>query len=293
MSSKKLSGLTLGGKYAGIQDDMAELEQALAVSGYAYDPMQDIFYSTKDAWQRDFGYCRLYDDMAATLNLIYDCEPIYFEYDDKRWLIELWKGQYGMTTGCEIGVYVADDWDLDIPYFPSLLFYNAVPDENCLKMACTLRKDGEILFERSDRHWWLTGFILGEFSEPSELDMDVIIKLKDQDMCRAFTEALENAGYRTNEIDVDINTVSFTFSEPYSMQPIARGLFQRLSQATNKVLCSIYRRYTNEADNMFEALSIIRRKSPLLYNLVFNIGKPARLFKENKQTFDMINRVLA
>ena len=32
---------------------------------------------------------------------IIDCEPIYFSYGGKRWLIELWKGQYALTTGAE------------------------------------------------------------------------------------------------------------------------------------------------------------------------------------------------
>ena len=35
----------------------------------------DIFYSLNDCWQRDFGYCRLYDEACAPLAMIIDCEP--------------------------------------------------------------------------------------------------------------------------------------------------------------------------------------------------------------------------
>jgi len=54
-----------------------ELDKAIEIAGYSYDPKQDIFYSTMDPWQRDIGYCRLYDELAAPLGMIIDCEPIY------------------------------------------------------------------------------------------------------------------------------------------------------------------------------------------------------------------------
>lgn len=40
-------------------------------------------------FQRDLGYCKLYDDSAATMDMIIGCEPIYFTYGGKDWLIEL------------------------------------------------------------------------------------------------------------------------------------------------------------------------------------------------------------
>lgn len=56
-------------------------------------------------WQRKYGYCKTYDEASPLLGMIIDSEPIHFEYDNRYWLIEFWKGQYGMTTGCEIGIY--------------------------------------------------------------------------------------------------------------------------------------------------------------------------------------------
>ncbi len=34
----------------------AELDKAIEIAGYSYDPKQDIFYSTMDPWQRNVGY---------------------------------------------------------------------------------------------------------------------------------------------------------------------------------------------------------------------------------------------
>ena len=77
-------------------------------AGFKYDPEQDILYSRRDALQRKAGYTYLYDVVAPeTTSANIHCEPIRFVFDARKWMIELWKGQYGIETGAEIGVYVA------------------------------------------------------------------------------------------------------------------------------------------------------------------------------------------
>ncbi|NLV88860.1 MAG: DUF4474 domain-containing protein, partial [Tissierellia bacterium] len=39
-------------------------------------------------------------------------------------------------------------------------------DENMLKMRFELFKNHVSLIKRKGKHWWLTGFKLGEFSQP-------------------------------------------------------------------------------------------------------------------------------
>mgnify|MGYP000621142798 CR=1 FL=1 len=53
----------------------------------------------------------------------------YFDYQGKTWLLEFWKGQYGINTGAEIGIYRADTL-LSPAQRPYTLFHT-VPDENC------------------------------------------------------------------------------------------------------------------------------------------------------------------
>jgi len=263
------------------QNDEDDLEQLLIETGYSYDPQQNIFYSRMDAWQRKYGYCQLYDEAMAPMSMIIDCEPIPFEYNNKRWLIELWKGQYGITTGCEVGVYVTDGLDLNIPNVFNGTFYHGVSDEERLPMSFALRKDDRLLFRRSDTHWWLTGFILGEFSEPVELVMDVAITLKDSGMRKAFVNKLIQMGYPDHEIEVDNNTVKLTFSKPHSKQPYSRNeLISSLNQKKNKYLCEQYRLIAKEYHNIFETMKAIQKISPKLYRMMMNMGKPAKLFKE-------------
>ena len=82
-------------------DKLVDINDDLEPYGFAYDSETDDFYSTMYPWQRQFGYCSLYDEAAPALSLIFDSEPIYFDYKGKHWLIQFWKGQYGVTTGAE------------------------------------------------------------------------------------------------------------------------------------------------------------------------------------------------
>jgi hypothetical protein len=259
--------------------DLEEIFEKIDAAGYNYDPYQDIFYTKIDAWQREMGYSRLYDEAAAPLSMIIDCEPIYFEYDGKRWMIEFWKGQYGMNTGCEVGVYTTDGPDLNIPGVFNGTFYNCASDEDLLELSYSLYKNGKTLFEGKDKHWWLTGFYLGEFSEPSELIMHLEITLKDEIMRNAFVEGLRNAGYEDDKISIKDKRVSIIFDEPKTSQPITRiAETDRITQRKNKLLCDTYRELTSDYDEFPEKIMAVQEMSPEIFYNILNIGKVKELF---------------
>lgn len=256
-----------------------ELEKAIEIAGYSYNPKQDIFYSTIDPWQRNVGYCRLYDEAAAPMGMIIDTEPIYFEYDGKKWMIGLWKGQYDLVTGCEIGVYTGAI-DLAIPGVFSGTFYNAVSNDDLLPMSFTLKKDGKVLFTREGKHWWLTGFKLGEFSEPWELTMDINITLHDEMMRNAFVSGLKNARYYDDRLKINGNKVSFTFDVPLTPQPITRtAITDQIIQRKNQQLCELYQDITSSMDNIQDKLAVILEQSPEIYKKIMYIGKDRQLYE--------------
>lgn len=266
----------LGGKKI-ITDDIAE---AINAAGFAYDARQDIFYSLRNPWQREFGYSRLYDEAAAPLGMIIDSEPIYFEYDNKRWLIEVWKGQYGMTVGGEVGVYTAP-----LSIVPKeMTLYMAKDESDELEMAFRLYKDGKPLFVRQDVHWWLTGFILGEFSDPDDLEMDVQITFKDMDMCRAFVRALLQLGYTTRDVRVRRTTVQFRFDRPFTPAPITRtNITDRITLARSKSFCDLYHQITDDTGGTtIERLVALRDRDPELFSRAIQIGRPASMYKQPK-----------
>ena len=256
-----------------------EFEELLSDAGYAYDAQQDIFYSKIDAWQKKFGYCRLYDESAAPTAMIVDSEPIKFEYAGKRWLIQLWKGQYYLNTGAEVGVYLTDEPDLAIPNLFTGTFYRCADKADQLDMAYSLIKNDTVLFHREGKHWWLTGFMPGEFSEPWELSMYVRITFKDTEMCRCFIKAMRKIGYLEHEIRSNGITVEFLFDKTHTPQPLTRTeetdwLIQRNSER----ICNRFMEITGDYDQWPDKLSAIQREEPFLYEAVIRLAKTRQIF---------------
>jgi len=155
------------------------VRKAVNFCGFAWDKKQGIFYSLQSAKQRYAGYCDLYNMMAPAAGMFIQNKQMSFNYGGEKWMIWLWKGQYGVTTGAEIGVYIYDkniagqDW------------YRCASDDERLSMSVTLYKNGRALFSRSDYTWWLTGFKPG-ISFGSTLRMSISITFPNLAMANAF-----------------------------------------------------------------------------------------------------------
>jgi hypothetical protein len=245
--------------------DTKSLNKELEPFGFAYDPYHDIFYSILYPWQRDFGYGKIYDDASPFLSMIFDYEKIYFEYANMMWLIELWKGQYGMTTGGEIGIYktaITDDYE-DI-------IFDCINDNELLPMHFILKKDNSPIILRDDLHWWLTGFKLGEFTNPSNLKMEINITFRDNEMLNSFVTALNKIDY--NELKISNNSVSLTFDRPHKKNFRPR-LTSYIMQSLNKEYCNIYNKLTKNFTNSLDKINYIRSHFPGLYNKMLEIMK--------------------
>ena len=236
----------------------SELAQLVAAAGFLYEPDQDIIYSRKDAWQRALGYCYAYDKYALATGFVIDCEPIFFRHDGKDWMIELWKGQYGLETGCEVGVYNRrdDDNSPDLQALDATIgrredaagnrdplhsrFYKCADEADSLQIAFRLVRNGSEMFARGpERHWWLTGFRWGVLSRPEELRMDVSIAFPDLEMCDAFAASLRAMGYA--DVVVAASTVSFVFATPRTYQPrFGWGTMQEVALASDRAIVDAY-----------------------------------------------------
>lgn len=257
--------------YSAVQ--LEEIREMLAETGYEYDPRQDIFYSTIDPWQRKLGYCSLYDEAAIPLGMVFDCEPVRFKYGGKNWMIELWKGQYGITTGGEIGVYTTTGPIIEIPGIFNGTLYFCADDSDNLSMTYTLLKNNEVMFSRAARHWWLTGFRLGEYADPEDLTMEASITLKDAAMRDAFLNALHDMGYKDNEVRTGGNTVLILFREPHSRQPFTRtGIIGDMALQGLKNNVDIYRSITGGINSIYDIFMLIKQ-TPQLFDLVLGMGR--------------------
>ena len=187
------------------------------ILSYQYSYVDDYYYTNdKEAWQYNFGFGKIYDFVSPYILLEYDYIRIFFTYEDKDWMIQMWKGQYGMVFfGGEIGVYNREHSEEG---YGEWAMYACAPEEDWLAMEMTLywqeEYNGEYVrqFTREyDKYWWCTGFVPGQldkFSDRSELQIKCRITMKDYKMLLAFCGALKENGlvlgedYTTSDLDV-------------------------------------------------------------------------------------------
>lgn len=219
------------------------LSNLTAPAGFSYDEEQDIFVSRIDAWQRHYGYSGLFDKSAPFFQMTLDCEPIYFDYEGKTWMIELWKGQYGITSGCEAGIYKAAS--VLEPSQRSSAHFAAAENDEMLPIRVALHKKNKTLFQLSRRHWWLAGFSIGLYSRPEDLSMTVSITFPNQEMIRAFSDSLMKNSHCRKSLRTAGRTAVFSFDAPTSSQPRkALPVRSAISQWKNRLLCKTYLRIT-------------------------------------------------
>lgn len=242
MEEPVISGALENNTYDDDWKPETELGLAVYAAGFEYHPAEDIMGSTMNNVQREGGYCKGYDEAAIAINSVIDSEPLYFCYDGYEWMIELWKGQYGIETGCEIGIYYREQYKPLSTLEKTVLgkMYRCVPDERMLDMRFTLMKEGQELFGRDwMRHWWLTGFHWGIFSEPEQLTMSVSIRFPNREMQQAFVhQGLESAGYAY--VETDGCSVEFCFARPMTPQPAMRDKMRKGVQEINRELIKTY-----------------------------------------------------
>ena len=272
------------------EEKIKDINSALEQYGFLYDKNNDIIISNMYPWQREMGYCKLYDEVAPALSMIIDSEPIYFEYDNRRWLIEIWKGQYGVTTGGEVGIYVTETEDINIPGIFSGPFFKAVSDEERINMSFNLKMNGESLFQRKDYHWWLTGFDVGVFSNPNNLSMEALLSFPNSIMKNAFLKGLEEAGYKEDEVKIINNTIYFNFDKPKSYQSYNRHkLIKAFIQFMNKIYCKIYNLITKDFERTIDKIDFLRLYYPILFKLISGKNRMKKLEKYYKLISSYIN----
>lgn len=224
-------------------DKLCRLNKLLCPFGFQYILSQDIFTSCLGAWQRDYGYHRFYDKKAPHFNIVFDCEPIYFDYNGCTWLLEFWKGQYGINIGAEIGIYKAD-CIISCSERDRTLFHT-VEDCELPQFSLTLFKNGAPCAHLERPHWWLTAFSMGTYAAPEELSVEYNITFPSQKMCEAFVSAILDTGYAPEWLSVCCTTVSFTFAVPVTPQPaLLRPLLCRFAQWKNRIFLRLYLRAT-------------------------------------------------
>lgn len=173
------------------------------ILSYQYNFEGDYYYTNdKKAWQKNFGFNFAYDMVAPILLFEYDYVRVFFTYGGYDWMIQMWKGQYGMVFyGSEVGVYLRPTGGKEATKYSH---YNCAGPDNYLKIGSTLYHqdtDGrfKVEYERPyEEHWWCTGFVPGHLRDTTpcdELRTVTHITLKDAEMAKLFTDGLKECGF--------------------------------------------------------------------------------------------------
>ena len=247
------------------------LDSLIAPFGFSYCPSQDIFTSRMDAWQREFGYCDLYDQTAPGFHMIFDRLPVYFDYENRTWLIEFWKGQYGINTGCEIGIYDTDRILKEKERKTAL--FQCVKNEDMPVLSFTLKKNDSALTSLSAKHWWLTAFLAGCFSNPSELTQQVSLTFCSSEMAAAFAQGLAESGCSRDRILVHCNTVAFTFTESDESYSRFYRFRIRLIQWQNRFWCRTYLFVTRPFCRSLDRILYLYYYLPFVFRKILRIRK--------------------
>ncbi len=210
-ATAEVDGQTLSGEFAlnvvkkgNIIQDFLTKRQVLS---YQYSYVDDYYYTNdKEAWQYNFGFGKIYDIASPYILLEYDYIRVFFVYEDKDWMIQMWKGQYGMIFyGGEIGVYNRAHSEKGVHEWT---MYNCPAEEDWLMMEMTLYHqdiNGNYIREFTreyDKYWWCTGFKNGHLrqEEPAdELRLEARVTFKSPEMRELFTQGLSECGFGVSE----------------------------------------------------------------------------------------------
>ena len=176
------------------------------------------FYNTKNAWQRIFGFNKVYDALSFLAGCSYDTIRVQFNYGGREWMVQLWKGRYmfGLCTGGEIGLYNRRDGS-------SGSHYSCALQKDWIGMQFSIYSGTQRLFQlpMEDEAWWATGYkpyiLPNQGTKPRpNCTMNATLRFKDAGMAQAFAQALAAKDFAaasgTLRLDESLNTERYVLN---------------------------------------------------------------------------------
>lgn len=164
-------------------------DSGLVGTGFNFNLSEMMVYATINSWMRNYGFCLFYDIAAGSMPLLwnYVTRRFKFDYNGLEWMIQIWKGNYLITNGGEVGVY-------NRPPEKFGSYYDCATDEQMMEMTLQIYHGDELLVDQQPQmHWWINGFNMSDrMYIPDSLTMKFSILMPDEDMLKAFCEAIDN-----------------------------------------------------------------------------------------------------
>ena len=143
--------------------------------------------------------------------------------------------------------------------------------------SITLLKDKLPVSRLCERHWWLTSFLAGRYTEPENLDMKITIAFPSVEMCEAFLTGLKEADYSYSDFYVSGEAVAFTFSVPHSEQFfLRRTSYGRWVQLKNRLLLALFLYLTKPFRFTLDRLLLLYEYLPFLFRRVLKLRRTGK-----------------
>ena len=174
-------------------------EKGMMGIGFNCNAYDALVYAPMYCWMKNFGFCVEYDMLCYALPVYcYNTRRFKFEYDNREWMIQIWKGNYLITNGGEVGIYNRDKGSFGT-------FYNVVSEEEEMPMSLQITHGDEVLVDIPEQmHWWVNGFKLGRrLYSPHTLQMKFTILFPNEEMLSAFTASVDRNLFHDVTYEVD------------------------------------------------------------------------------------------
>ncbi len=179
--------------YPGITIDLAtgecyNGETGMVNTGFNYNLNELLVYAPIHAWMRGFGFTVAYDIACYIMPMWnYITRRFKFDYQGREWMVQVWKGNYLITNGGEVGLYNRDAGSFGT-------YYNCATDDELLEMTMKVSHGDDVLVDLGpEMHWWINGFKMGKsMYNPRNLTLEFSLVMPDEEMLEAFCEAVDN-----------------------------------------------------------------------------------------------------
>lgn len=260
------------------QEKFRLLNELAAPFGLSLDSGQGILTTRTDAWQKKFGYGEFYDKGALAMQMVFDREPVYFNHRGKTWLVELWKGQYGISTGAEAGIYHSSS--IVPPSLRQQTIFQAVREDEMLPIGLRLTNSGTPLFTLKQTHWWLGGFVPGTCTLPEDLTLEVTLTFPEDSISLSFIQALITLGYKEKDILACDTTVQFSFTKPKAIPSITwDSWLQSYVLWKGQLSCKLYTWITRPFSDTQDRLLYMYLLLPLICPRILSIGRMKKRYR--------------
>lgn len=254
------------------------LNKLTAPFGLSLDSSQGILTTRTDPWQKKFGCGEFYDRGALAMQMVFDREPVYFNHRGKTWLVDLWKGQYGISTGAEAGIY--HSFSIVPPSLRQQTTFQVLGEEEMLPIGLRLTNSGTPLFTLEQTHWLLGGFVPGTCTLPEDLTLEVTLAFPEESVSLAFIQALMTLGYKKEDILTYDKTVQFSFTKPKSTPSITwDSWLQSYVLWKGELFCRLYTWITRPFSDTQDRLLYMYLLLPLICPRILSIRRMKKRYR--------------